>query len=343
MNFCSLPAGADLRGIPFNGYVSRRRKLNYKSCSPLVDLEEAYKVICLSRRECSASATLSQERFQVVFEMLETLSSCIPSLGRETAFHGPRPSFPREVLILLTICSAQAMVQAVLAQSIIPAEVIGKTFHAQEADIPWYPAAYALTSGTFMLPFGRVGDILGHKRLLVWAWAWLGLWSLLAGLSVYTLSQVYFCICRAMQGIAAAALVPSALAMLGTIYKPGPRKNLAFSLFAAGAPIGFTLGAIFSALLSQLASWPWMFYATAIVCLLYCSCGYFVFPNPQLRLDSGHEPPKFDYLGSVTGTSGTFRQAGCVRYGWLTIQVLSCSTSLGIVHHLLVGPVHNVL
>ena len=206
--------------------------------------------------------------------------------------------------MLLTICSAQAMVQAVLAQSIIPAEVIGKTFGAQEADISWYPAAYALTSGAFMLPSGRVGDLIGHRRLLLWAWAWLGVWSLLAGLSVYSLSPVFFCICRAMQGTAAAALVPSSLAMLGTIYKPGPRKTLAFSLFAAGSPAGFTVGGILSALFAQLTSWPWIFYATTIVCVLYCICGYYFIPNQHLPSDPKQDELKFDYWGAVTGTSG---------------------------------------
>ena len=97
-----------------------------------------------------------------------------------------------------------------------------------------------------------MGDLIGHKRLFVAAWFWFSLWSLIAGVSSYSGSEVFFIICRAFQGVAAAALVPSALAILGTIYKPGPRKNLVFSLYASGAPIGFTLGAFFSALLAQL-------------------------------------------------------------------------------------------
>lgn len=219
-------------------------------------------------------------------------------------FHGNPMGMAQEVVVLFTICSAQAMVQAVLAQGILPAEVIGKAFNAEETDIPWYPAAYALTSGTFMLPSGRIGDIIGHKLLLVSAWVWLGLWSLLAGLSIYSKSQVFFCICRAMQGIAAAALVPSSLAMLGIIYKPGPRKNLAFSLFAAGSPTGFTLGGVFSALFAQLTTWPWAFYATAIACVVYCAAGVAFIPKPQKNLDHERETPAFDYLGTLTGVSG---------------------------------------
>jgi MFS family permease len=192
------------------------------------------------------------------------------------------------------------MVQASLAQSFLPGLVIGEAFGAESADIAWYPAAYGLTSGAFMLAFGRVGDILGHKRLFLAAWGWFSLWALLAGISVYSGSQVFFDICRAFQGIAAAALVPSALAILGSIYKPGPRKNLAFSLYASGAPIGFTLGAAFSALLAQLASWPWVFYINAIACLLYGGLAYIFVPH----LGRKPSPEPFDYLGTLTIISG---------------------------------------
>lgn len=236
------------------------------------------------------------------------------------------------------------MVQASLAQGFLPGLLIGEAFGAESTDEAWYPAAYALTSGTFMLAFGRVGDIIGHKRLFVAAWGWFSIWALLAGISVYSGSQVFFDICRAFQGIAAAALVPSALAILGIIYKPGPRKNLAFSLYAAGAPIGFTIGAVFSALLAQLASWPWVFYINAIACLLYSGLAYFFVPSIGRKPSSKREP--FDYLGTLTIISG--KKLDCVKRqprNRLTFkyhsQVLSFSTSLGIVPQKQDGPVRN--
>ncbi|KAJ5737754.1 uncharacterized protein N7483_002879 [Penicillium malachiteum] len=202
----------------------------------------------------------------------------------------------REILMLFTICSAQGMVQAALAQSFIPNIVIGESFHAKSHDTAWYPAAYGLTCGAFMLACGRVGDIVGHKKLFVGAWFWFSLWSLIAGISSYTESQVFFDVCRAFQGIAAAALVPCSLAILGTIYKPGPRKNLAFSLYASGAPIGFTLGAAFSGLLAELAAWPWAFYISSIVCLIYGLLA--LISVPDLHIHSAQEKGSFDYKGT---------------------------------------------
>ena len=101
-----------------------------------------------------------------------------------------------------------------------------------------------------MLPAGRIGDIYGHRYCFVAAYTWGAISSLMAGLSVYSNSFIFYSACRGLQGIACALLVPCALAIPGSIYKEGPRKNLVFSLYAAGSPIGFTIGSVFSALLA---------------------------------------------------------------------------------------------
>jgi MFS family permease len=259
-------------------------------------------------------------------------------------FQIPPLSLPREVIMMFTVCSAQGLVQASLAQSFIPNLLIGETFKAQPSDTAWYPAAYGLTSGTFMLAFGRVGDMIGHKELFVGAWSWSFLWALLAGISVYSDSQVFFDICRAFQGMGAAALVPSALAILGSIYKPGPRKNLAFSLYASGAPIGFTLGAVFAGLLAQLASWPWAFYINAIVCLIYAGLALVFVPALGKRPNSKQE--SFDYLGTFTIVSGKRYCLGFLMVAVLTflffVKGLSFLTLPGIGLQKLAGKARSV-
>lgn len=56
--------------------------------------------------------------------------------------------------------------------------------------------------------------------------------------------------------MAAAVLMPTGLAILGSIYKPGTRKNKVFSIFGAAALNGFVLGVLFASLLAELAWWP---------------------------------------------------------------------------------------
>ena len=197
-------------------------------------------------------------------------------------------------------------------------------------------AAYALTTGTFVLPAGRVGDLYGHKNLLVGAYVWFSISSLITGLSVYSKSFVFYSVCRGLQGLACAVLVPCALAILGTVYKDGPRKNLVFGFFAAGSPIGFTIGSVFSALLAQLAWWPWMYYLTAIMCCLFSLLSYFVIPDVPSHGDESSEKKSesklggyknFDWLGSLTGVAGlvlfnvAWNRAPAV--GWQAADVLT--------------------
>lgn len=146
-------------------------------------------------------------------------------------------SLLHEILFVAIICSAQLLTQAGFAQAIVPLHIIGESFGAlNPGQLSWFAAAYSLTVGTFILIAGRLGDILGHKKLFIAGYLWYGLWSLVAGLSVYSRSQIFFDICRALQGIGPALLLPNALAILGRTYPPGRRKDMMFSLFGAAAP-----------------------------------------------------------------------------------------------------------
>lgn len=46
-----------------------------------------------------------------------------------------------------------------------------------------YTAAYSMTLGTFILPAGRLGDIVGHKKVFVFGWCWFSAWSVVCGFS----------------------------------------------------------------------------------------------------------------------------------------------------------------
>lgn len=171
----------------------------------------------------------------------------------------PPFSLVHEIAFVAIICSAQLLTQAGFAQAIVPLQIIGESFGAlSPGQLSWFTAAYSLTVGTFILIAGRLGDNFGHKILFITGFVWYALWSLVAGLSVYSRSYIFLDVCRALQGIGPALLLPNALAILGRTYPPGRRKNMVFSLFGATAPNGFLVGAVFSALLSQRVWWPWV-------------------------------------------------------------------------------------
>ncbi|KAI7498849.1 MFS general substrate transporter [Hortaea werneckii] len=145
-----------------------------------------------------------------------------------------------EIAFIFMICMAQFLALAGLAQSIAPLGIIGRSFGVRdEGELSWYPAAFSLTVGTFILPAGRLGDMYGHRNLYVVGFAWYAVWSVIAGVAVYS-GDILFSIARAFQGIGCSLLVPNALAIVGRTYGASPKKNMIFALFGAAAPTGWT-------------------------------------------------------------------------------------------------------
>ncbi|KAF2087904.1 YOR378W-like protein [Saccharata proteae CBS 121410] len=229
-----------------------------------------------------------------------------------------------EALFVATASMANFLCQCALGLALAPIELIAADFKVTNpGQQSWFIAAFSLTAGTFILISGRAGDILGHKRAFCFGYLFLGIWSAFAGFAVYPQRQIFFDVCRAMQGIGCAILMPNSLALLGKAYAPGLRKNLVFSIFGACAPIGFVAGAVFGSLLAQLAWWPWAFWAYAIASFTLCLLGLIVTPKPLSQLPSHR--PSFDWAGSVLGVAGmvliniSFNNGPL--YGWNTPHV----------------------
>ncbi|KAA8575863.1 hypothetical protein EYC84_004951 [Monilinia fructicola] len=236
-------------------------------------------------------------------------------------------SRPREFVFIATICMAQLMTQAALAQAIAPLHIIGDSFGiTNPGQLSWFAAAYSLTVGTFILIAGRLGDLYGHKILFISGFFWFALWSLLAGFSTYS-NAIFFDVARAFQGIGPAFLLPNALAILARIYEPGRKKEMIFSLFGATAPAGFTLGATFSSLFSELVWWPWAYWVTAMICILLAVVGMIVIPHmPPPQFDRSVSMLKrADAAGAITGVAGlvlvnfSWNQGPVI--GWTTVYV----------------------
>lgn len=265
----------------------------------------------------------------------------------------------RQLTGVAALCCAMLLTQSALGQTVLPIRDIARTFNVlySEAQQSWFAAAFSLTVGTFVLPAGRVGDIVGHKPIVVLGYLILSIFSLLAGLSHYTGSYIFFDVCRAMQGVGCAVLLPNSLAILGRVFAPGTyAKHLSFSFFAATAPNGFLVGALFTTLMSmnRRVGWWWGFYVMAITAALLAALCAWVLPSEEemravsasWNLESkeqqeevaaaaseaasvgGKKDPlwkRLDLFGTITGVVGlvlfnfAFNQALVV--GWETVYV----------------------
>lgn len=105
---------------------------------------------------------------------------------------------------------------------------------------------------------------------------WLTVSSIIAGVSQSWLMLVIF---RALQGLALGALLPSGMMILGSTYRPGPRKNLVFSIYGACAALGFFAGFFVSGICGQFLTWRWYFFIGAILSAIMSVASIFSIPR----------------------------------------------------------------
>ncbi|KAL5363112.1 MFS general substrate transporter [Aspergillus floccosus] len=222
-------------------------------------------------------------------------------------------SLPKEIAFVRVVAMAQFMTQVGLCMSTAPVFVIGESFNTSTAgELSWFATSYSLTVGTFILVSGRLGDVFGHWLMFVIGFAWFGLWSLLAGFSVWS-NQRFFNCCRALQGMGPAMLLPNAIAILGRTYPPGLRKEMIFSFFDATAPSGFIVGGVFS-IFAQLVWWPWAYWVMGMVCFVLAALGLLVIPytpRPHFK-DNVPICVRLDLLGAAAGISTLV----LINYAW---------------------------
>jgi MFS family permease len=110
-----------------------------------------------------------------------------------------------------------------------------------------------------------------------------------------------------LQGFGPAAFLPSGIMVLGSIYRPGPRKNLVFSLYGAFAPVGFFTGIFFAGVAAQFATWGWFFWIGSIILAIVAVASYLCIPNPKEEKEKAKQEGKgvkMDWWGTATVVPG---------------------------------------
>ncbi|MFI2102733.1 MFS transporter [Isoptericola sp. NPDC019693] len=173
--------------------------------------------------------------------------------------------------------------------------------------LAWVQDAYLLTFGGLLLLGARAGDILGRRRMFV------------AGLVVFSLASVVVGLAptggwligaRAVQGLGAAVLAPSTLALLTASFPEGPARTRATSAYGAVAGIGASVGLVAGGLLADLVSWRAGFLVNLPIGVVMLVAGLRVLP------ETPRTPGRFDLPGALLATLGpTALVYGFVRAG----------------------------
>lgn len=194
----------------------------------------------------------------------------------------------------------------------------------------WTATAISLTTAVLLQPFARLCDIYGCRNVFLCGQAWTMVWSLVGGFSS---SGTMLILCRSMQGIGQAAFLPSGLALLGLVYRPGRRKNFVFAVYSAFASIGFYAGIFAGALSFKCSTWRWYFWAGACMNAAVALVGWCSIPR---NLDDINSKARMDWWGAATMVGGlvlvvcSFTNVGNAADGWKSPEVV-CMLVLGIV------------
>src|SRR5213078_1601633 len=131
-----------------------------------------------------------------------------------------------------------------------------KDLGMSEGDVQWVVNAYTLIFGGFLLLGGRAGDLLGRKRLFVFGVALFSAASLLNGLAQ---SSTMLIVGRGLQGLGGALLSPAALSIITTTFTEQSERTKALGVWSAIAAGGGAVGLLLGGVLTDLASWEWIF------------------------------------------------------------------------------------
>src|SRR5215218_9737514 len=164
----------------------------------------------------------------------------------------------RRWLALGVIAAAQFMV-------IMDTSIIGVALPKIQHDLGFTPQglswvfnAYVVAFGGLLLLGGRLSDLFGARRIFSLGWVVLAAGSLTAGFA----GNVPVALAgRALQGAGSALIAPAALALLFMTFGSSPKElTKALALYGAAAPAGGTAGVFLGGVLTEYASWPWVFF-----------------------------------------------------------------------------------
>lgn len=254
----------------------------------------------------------------------ESLQARIERLGRERP-----PIFTTrwsEIIFVFSISMSQFLTEYFVSGFTVILPTLIRELDIPQAASVWPATAFSLVIASTLLVFGRLGDIWGGYPVFMWGLAWLLAWSIIAGFSINPLMLDF---CRALQGLGAAAFLPTGVMLMGSLYRPGPRKNLVFAVYGTSAVFGFFGGILMAGIVGQFTRWGFYFWIGAILTAITLLTSVLSIPHPH----SKDQPPsraKMDYPGAITIVCGltlvvfSILQSAHAPAGWRTPYIPVC-------------------
>ena len=171
----------------------------------------------------------------------------------ETIARGDDKSLKRSVLLVSSFASFLTPFLSSSINLALPA--IGKELHADAISMGWVVSSFLLTSAIFLLPFGRLGDIAGRKKIFT-----LGilLYTISTFLIIFSWNIISLIILRIFQGFSSAMIFGTSLAIISSVFKEGERGR-AMGINITATYLGLSSGPVIGGLLTHYFGWRSIF------------------------------------------------------------------------------------
>jgi EmrB/QacA subfamily drug resistance transporter len=216
---------------------------------------------------------------------------------------------------LFVVCLAQLMVVLDVTIVNVALPSIQHDLHFSQANLTWVVNAFLVTFGSFLLLAGRIGDLVGRKRVFLAGVATFTVASLLCGIAPSAGALIG---ARFLQGIGAAAQASVILAIIITEFPLPSERARAMSAYMFVSVAGGSLGLLAGGLLTQALSWHWVFFVNLPIGVAAFMLGRLLIPADK-GLGLGHG---VDWAGSllVTGSlmSAIYAIVQATSHGWIS-------------------------
>jgi EmrB/QacA subfamily drug resistance transporter len=235
----------------------------------------------------------------------------------------PSPSQPqsdrRRWLALGVVCLAQLMI--VLDTTIVNVALpsIQRDLHFTQGNLTWVVNAFLVTFGSFLLLAGRLGDLLGRRRIF------------LAGVTIFTAASALCGLApdeglligaRFLQGVGAAMQASVILAIIVTEFPVPHDRARAMSAYVFTAVSGGSLGLLLGGALTEALDWRWIFFVNLPIGAATLALGRAFVPADR-GIGIGHG---IDWLGSALVTSSLMTAVYAIvqatNHGWGSADVV---------------------
>ncbi|GAA0927326.1 MFS transporter [Nonomuraea longicatena] len=226
----------------------------------------------------------------------------------------------RGLLTLVTLCGATFMTGLDYSIIVVALPEIGRDLgFASAGDLQWVATACVLPTAALLPLCGRLSDLVGRRNLFVGGVAAFTVISLVAGLAV---SPAMLIVARVGQGVAAAAIGATAIALMTTTFPEGPQRTRALGINGALLSLGFVAGTIGGGIITNGLNWRW-----TMLILVFMGALILLGALALLPRDGERGTARLDVPGAVLVSTGLFALVYAftvgAESGWTDLSTLA--------------------